>query len=81
MVAVSKTTRSPHRIARVNRLVRLLLVIQELRFFRSCQLQGEMRVSQRTMFRDLAALQDAGVVLVYDARNQQYHFTGVDLSR
>ncbi len=81
MVAALNTTRTPHRIARINRLVRLLLMIQELRFFRSCQLQGQFRVSQRTLFRDLAALQDAGVVLVYDAHNRQYHFTGVDLSR
>ena len=81
MVAAVNTTRTSHRLPRLNRLVRLLLMIQELQFFRSSQLQGEMRVSQRTMFRDLAALQDAGVVLVYDASNRQYHFTGVDLSR
>ncbi len=81
MVAAVKTTRTSPRIARLNRLVRLLLVIQELRFFSSWQLQGPLRVSQRTMFRDLATLQDAGVVLVYDARIRQYHFTGVDLSR
>ena len=81
MVAALKTTHTSHRVARVNRLVRLLLVIQELRIFRSCQLQGQLQVSQRTMFRDLAALQDAGVVLVYDASNRQYHYTGVDLSR
>lgn len=81
MVAALKTTRTPHRISRTNRLVRLLLMIQELRFFHSCQLLGELRVSQRTLFRDLAALQDAGVILVYDTRNRHYHFTGVDLTR
>ncbi len=81
MVAAVKRTRSSHSIARVNRLVRLLLMIQDLRFFHSWQLQGPLRVSKRTIFRDLAALQDAGVVLVYDAHNRQYHFTGVDLSR
>lgn len=81
MVTASKTTRTTHRTPRLNRLMRLLLLIQELRFFRSCQLQGEFRVSQRTIFRDLATLQDAGVVLVYDTRNREYHFTRVDLSR
>ncbi len=81
MIAAVKTSRPPHRVARFNRLVRLLLMIQELRFFHSWQLQGQFRMSQRTLFRDLAALQDAGVVLVYDARTRQYHFTGVDLSR
>jgi predicted DNA-binding transcriptional regulator YafY len=81
MVAAVKTTRTPHRMTRFNRLVRMLLMVQELRFFHSWQLQGQLRVSLRTIFRDLAALQDAGVVLVYDARHRQYHFTGVDLSR
>ena len=81
MVTASNTTRTSHRTTRLNRLVRLLLLIQELRFFRSCQLQGEFRVSQRTIFRDLATLQDAGVVLVYDTHNRQYHFTAIDLSR
>ena len=81
MLTASKPTRTPQRTSRLNRLVRLLLLIQELRFFSSCQLQGEFRVSQRTIFRDLAALQDAGVVLVYDTHNRQYQFTCVDLSR
>ena len=81
MIATLKTSRTPHRDSRTNRLVRLLLMIQELRFFHSWQLLGQLRVSRRTMFRDLATLQDAGVVLVYDAGNRQYQFTGVDLSR
>ena len=81
MVTASNTTRTSHRTLRLNRLVRLLLLIQELRIFSSCQLQGQFRVSQRTIFRDLAALQDAGVVLVYNHGNRQYHFTCVDLTR
>lgn len=81
MIFAVQTKLRSRRIPRFHRLVRLFLMIQEQRFFSSCQLQDQLRVSQRTIFRDLAALQDAGVILVYNPSQREYQFTGVDLNR
>jgi predicted DNA-binding transcriptional regulator YafY len=58
---------------RLQRLLRCLDVLQSGRLLNSTQLADECRVSRRTVFRDLATLQGAGVPVVYDESRQGYY--------
>lgn len=58
---------------RLRRLLRCLDVLQSGRTLSSASLAVECTVSRRTIFRDLAALQAAGVPIVYDNDRQGYY--------
>lgn len=58
---------------RLRRLLRCLDVLQSGRTLTSAALAVECAVSRRTVFRDLASLQAAGVPIVYDQDRQGYH--------
>ncbi len=58
---------------RLRRLLRCLDVLQSGRVMNSAALATECRVSRRTIFRDLAALQSAGVAVAYDDERQGYY--------
>ena len=58
---------------RLHRLVRCLDALQCGRVLSSVALAAECGVSRRTVFRDLAALQAAGVTIVYDKDRQGYY--------
>lgn len=58
---------------RLHRLVRCLDVLQSGRILSTVALANECGVSRRTIFRDLAALQAAGVTIVYDKDRQGYY--------
>ncbi|HET6422655.1 MAG TPA: WYL domain-containing protein [Planctomycetaceae bacterium] len=58
---------------RLQRLLRCLDALQSGRTLSSVVLAAECRVSRRTIFRDLATLQAAGVSIIYDKDRQGYY--------
>ena len=61
---------------RIQRLIRLLGLLQGGRSFNTRTLSEECGVSRRTIFRDLEDLRDAGVPLRFDEERQLYHIPG-----
>lgn len=62
--------RSP--LGKVRRLLKVVEYLQSGRSFNARDLAEMCGVSRRQMFRDLKALQDSGVSLLYDAKRQAY---------
>lgn len=58
---------------RLRRLLRCVDVLQSGRILNSAALATECRVSRRTVFRDLAALQAAGLPVAFDEGRQGYY--------
>jgi predicted DNA-binding transcriptional regulator YafY len=52
--------------SRVHRLLKLILLLQTGRPYLANDLAREVRVSRRTLFRDLDMLKLAGIPLLYD---------------
>lgn len=61
---------------RITRLLRLLGLLQSSRGHNTQSLASICSVSRRTIFRDLDALRQAGVPLVYNEDRQVYHIPG-----
>lgn len=61
---------------RITRLLRLLGLLQSSRGHNTESLASACGVSRRTIFRDLDALRNAGVPLVYNDDRQVYHIPG-----
>ncbi|MCA8998054.1 MAG: HTH domain-containing protein, partial [Planctomycetaceae bacterium] len=59
-------------IRKIRRLLNLLERLQSGRTFNVTELADFCKVSRRTIFRDLKALQDSGVPLLYDSAKQGY---------
>ncbi len=57
---------------RVHRLLKLIILLQSGRTFLADDLAREVRVSRRTLFRDLDMLKLAGVPLIYSKREHSY---------
>lgn len=57
---------------RLRRLIRVIDVLQSGQILNSQQLAERCRVSRRTIFRDLALLQDSGLSIHYDEQRQGY---------
>jgi len=59
-------------IDRINRLLRLIELLQSGRSYNTKQLADLCNVSRRTVFRDLSTLQDSGIAVLFDERQQGY---------
>ena len=57
---------------RINRLLRLLQMLQTGRGYNASGLAKACGVGRRTIFRDLQTLRDAGVPLEFDSKAQRY---------
>jgi proteasome accessory factor B len=64
-------------INRITRLLQLLQLLQSGTRANVAELAVECGVSQRTTFRDLEALREAGLPLVFDKKQQRYCIAGV----
>jgi len=64
-------------LSRIHRIVKLLGLLQSSQGMHAGELATECGVSRRTIFRDLDALRQAGVPLVFDNQRQEYHIPGV----
>lgn len=62
-----------HEKGRIYRLLRLITLLQTGRHFLAEDLARQVKVSLRTLFRDLRLIKDAGVPLVYDPRNRTHY--------
>ncbi|MHC4398982.1 MAG: helix-turn-helix transcriptional regulator [Planctomycetota bacterium] len=63
-------------LSRIRRLLKLLGMLQAGRGYNTEALAQACGVSRRTIFRDLGALRQSGVPLVYDDQHQRYHIPG-----
>jgi predicted DNA-binding transcriptional regulator YafY len=63
-------------LSRIGRIVRLIGLLQGGRGYNAQALADVCRVSKRTIFRDLDALREAEVPLVYDPEREQYQIPG-----
>lgn len=59
-------------VDRLNRILRLLEVLQSGRSYNTAQLSQECEVSRRTIFRDLNMLQQSGIHVYFDEEKQGY---------
>jgi predicted DNA-binding transcriptional regulator YafY len=59
-------------VGKIRRLLNLLEHLQTGRVWSTADLMAACQVSRRTVFRDLKALQEAGVPVLYDAARQGY---------
>lgn len=59
-------------VGRIHRLLKLISLLQSGRVYNSAQLASECDVSRRTVFRDLSALQESGIYVLYDDEKQGY---------
>jgi proteasome accessory factor B len=59
-----------------HRLLTLIRLLQAGRGYNTKELAGACRVSRRTIFRDLDAMRQSGLPLVFDEGSQQYRLTG-----
>ncbi|MFK7776509.1 MAG: WYL domain-containing protein [Gimesia sp.] len=59
-------------VGRINRLLKLIALLQSGRVYNSAQLAKECDVSRRTVFRDLSTLQESGIYVLYDDEKQGY---------
>jgi predicted DNA-binding transcriptional regulator YafY len=57
---------------RMNRLLRIITLVQSERGWTPRRLAEEMGVTERTIYRDLDTLKDAGVPLFFDQATEQY---------
>lgn len=57
---------------RLHRLLRLIDLLQSGRILNSSQLASGLKVSRRTVFRDLGTIQEAGIHVHYDEERQGY---------
>jgi proteasome accessory factor B len=66
-------------ISRLHRVLRIITLLQGGRSFNAGQLAGECRVSRRTVYRDLATIEKAGIPFFYDPAAQGYriHASGL----
>jgi predicted DNA-binding transcriptional regulator YafY len=66
-------------ISRLHRVLRIITLLQAGRAFNAQQLAHECRVSRRTVYRDLATIEKAGIPFFYDAATQTYriHASGL----
>ena len=58
--------------SKVRRLLHLVELLQSGRSYNTRQLAESCRISRRQVFRDLRALQDSGVPVIYDSSRQGY---------
>ncbi len=57
---------------RLSRLLRLMAVLQSGRMLNADQLAEDLSVSRRTVFRDIQALNEAGLTVLFDERREGY---------
>jgi predicted DNA-binding transcriptional regulator YafY len=62
---------------RIHRLLKLIGLLQSSRGQNAGRLAEECGVTRRTIFRDLEALRQSGVPLVFDDEHQRYHIPGM----
>jgi len=60
------------KVARLQRVLRLLTVLQSDRYYRPSELAQKLGVSRRTVFRDLEVLYQAGIPCYYDEQRGGY---------
>lgn len=70
----SKPRESPY--TRVNRMLRILMLVQSRPGWNIDKLTAEFNVGKRTLHRDLRALEKAGVPCKYSARSKGYEIRG-----
>jgi len=63
-------------LSRITRIIKLIGVLQSGRGYNTRQLSDECGVNRRTIFRDLEALREAGVPVVFDKNRNEYHIPG-----
>ena len=63
-------------LSRITRLLKLIGLLQAGRAYNTEALAQACGVSRRTIFRDLDALRQAGVPLIYNDQKQHYHIPG-----
>ena len=68
----SKMTQQPAIIGRHSRALRILTCLQAGPGFNAQELANQMRVSRRTIFRDLNLIRDAGVSIFFDSTHDAY---------
>src|SRR5688572_21215793 len=61
---------------RIDRLFRIITLIQAGRGWSPRTLADELGCAQRTVYRDLMHLKDAGIPVVYDTRTRRYAIDG-----
>lgn len=61
---------------RIDRLLRIIMLIQGGRGWTPATLAAEMGCAARTIFRDLGHLKDSGIPIAYDTRTKQYAIDG-----
>ena len=63
-------------LSRIQRLLRLLALLQAGRGYNVESLAEACGVSRRTIFRDLDVLRESGLPLIYDEPQQRYRSAG-----
>jgi len=63
-------------LTRITRIIKLIGVLQSARGSNTRQLAEECGVNRRTIFRDLEALREAGVPVVFDSTRNEHHIPG-----
>ncbi len=63
-------------LTRITRIIKLLGVLQSGRGFNTRQLSEQCGVNRRTIFRDLEALREANVPVVFSTERNEYHIPG-----
>ena len=64
------------KLSRLERVLKLLAVLQSGRLYRPGELAEQLGVSKRTVFRDLDVLYKAGIPCFYDEEQQGYRMNG-----
>jgi predicted DNA-binding transcriptional regulator YafY len=64
------------KLSRLERVLKLLVVLQSGRLYRPGELAEQLGVSRRTVFRDLDVLYHAGIPCYYDEEQQGYRING-----
>src|SRR5690349_1095159 len=62
--------------SKIRRLLQLIELLQSGRTYNTRELAELSGISRRQVFRDLKALQDSGIPLLFDAQRQGYWLTG-----
>ena len=64
------------KLSRLERVMKLLVVLQSGRLYRPGELAAQLGVSKRTVYRDLDVLYQAGIPCFYDEERQGYRING-----